>query len=131
MNVDYGIMSYRENAPVLCGDGDFMDKIKTQLTILAHIVSYPDRARDIVQRSAISAEMFADEECRAAFIALMEETSEDEEVLLNIAMERISLLRADGMAATRPMTERETPHEDFKTPHDQTANAPCPKQNAA
>ena len=34
-------------------------------------------------------------------------------------------------AAKRPMTERETPHEDFKTPHDQTANAPCPKQNAA
>ena len=33
--------------------------------------------------------------------------------------------------AKRPMTERETPHEDFKTPHDQTANAPCPKQNAA
>ena len=27
-----------------------MDKIKTQLTILAHIVSYPDRAREIVQR---------------------------------------------------------------------------------
>ena len=101
MNVDYGIMSYMENAPVLCGDGDFMDKIKTQLTILAHVVSYPDRAREIVQRSAISAEMFADEECRAAFIALMEETSEDEEVLLNIAMERISLLRADGMAAAR------------------------------
>jgi hypothetical protein len=31
----------------------------------------------------------------------MEETSEDEEVLLSIAMERISLLRADGMAAAR------------------------------
>lgn len=52
-----------------------------EYTVLAYLIEYAARSREIIRRAAISPEMFEDDKCRAAFIALMDEETDDRDVL--------------------------------------------------
>lgn len=58
-----------------------MEKYELEYTVLAYLIEYAARSREIIRRAAISPEMFEDDKCRAAFIALMDEETDDKDVL--------------------------------------------------
>ena len=70
-----------------------MEKYELEYTILAYILQYAKRAREIMSRVPINGEMFEDDKCRAAFIALMNEESEDVDVLAKKLLEHLPELK--------------------------------------
>ena len=70
-----------------------MNKYELEYTILAYILQYAKRAREIMSRVPINGEMFEDDKCRAAFIALMNEESEDVDVLAKKLLEHLPELK--------------------------------------
>ena len=58
-----------------------MKNDELEYTVLAYLIEYAARSREIIRCAAISPEMFEDDKCRAAFIALMDEETDDRDVL--------------------------------------------------
>ena len=71
-------------------------KLKGEYTALAYLVRSADRARDVLRRAAVGESTFTDGDCRTAFLALMRETSDDEALLLGVALRNLPALGDDA-----------------------------------
>ena len=72
------------------------EKSKGEYTVLSYLVSYAERARDVIRRAMVNESMFTDDGRRAAFIALMDAATDDEALLLGVALKAIPALDADA-----------------------------------
>ena len=70
-----------------------MDILKRQHTIISYLITYASRAREVVNRAAINADMFPDPDCRATFLALLADAAEDETLLLELAQNTLPALK--------------------------------------
>ena len=77
---------------IICGMIDF-GNLKGEYTVLAYLVEYAERARDVLRRAAVGESTFTDDACRAAFLALMRETTDDDALLLGVAQRNIPMLK--------------------------------------
>ena len=70
-----------------------MDILKRQHTIISYLITYASRAREVVNRAAINADMFPDPDCRATFLALLADAAEDDTLLLELAQKTLPALK--------------------------------------
>ena len=75
-----------------------LNRLKGEYTILAYLVTYAARTRDVLRRAAVSESSFTDPDCRDAFTALMREPTDDMALLLRAAQKRIAALEDDKSA---------------------------------
>ena len=70
-----------------------MDILKRQHTVISYLITYASRAREVVNRAAIGADMFPDSDCRATFLALLADDAEDDVLLLELACRTLPALK--------------------------------------
>ena len=70
-----------------------MDILKRQHTVISYLITYASRAREVVNRAAIGADMFPDSDCRATFLALLADDAEDDALLLELACRTLPALK--------------------------------------
>ena len=70
-----------------------MDILKRQHTVISYLITYASRAREVVNRAAINADMFPDPDCRATFLALLADAAEDDTLLLELAQNTLPALK--------------------------------------
>lgn len=74
-------------------------RLQGEYTILSYLVTCAVRTRELVRRAAVCEDMFTDAACRATFLALVAETSVDDQALLFVAARTLPRLSGAGAKA--------------------------------
>ena len=72
-----------------------IERYKGEYTVLSYLVTCAKRAREIMRRATVNESMFSSDENRAAFIALMAATTNDDTLLLGVAAKALPALGGD------------------------------------
>ena len=92
-----------------------IERCKGECTALSYLVTYASRARNVMRRAMVNESMFTSDERRTAFVGLMDAATDDEALLLGVALKAVPALNATtatdeflGLSANPGALEYET-----------------------